>query len=153
MANFIYTAEQVVPASLNETFDFFSKAENLQKITPPLLNFHITTPLPIAMQKGTIIDYKLKIHGFPIKWKTLIELWEPGVRFIDFQVKGPYKLWRHLHEFKDLKNGTTLMNDRVEYALPFGPLGLLVHPILVRPDIEKIFAYRKQVIDKTFGKV
>src|SRR4051812_104711 len=99
MTPFIFKAEQLVNAGLHHTFDFFSRAENLQKITPPLLNFCILTPLPIKMQPGTIIEYRLKIRGVPVKWQTLIEVWEPGKRFIDSQLKGPYKFWRHTHEF------------------------------------------------------
>ncbi len=142
---YIFESELFVPAPITQVFDYFSRAENLEKITPSFLGFKITTPLPIAMKPGTIIDYKLRIHGVPIKWRTRIEQWEPGVRFVDTQVKGPYKFWHHTHEFSAVEGGT-LMKDRVRYVPPFGILGRMIHPFLIRPDVEKIFAHRKSVL-------
>lgn len=150
MEPYIFKAEQTINASLKETFDFFSKAENLEKLTPPILRFEILTQLPIQIVQGTIIDYKIKLRGVPIKWKTVIEVWEPQVKFVDNQLKGPFKLWHHTHEFKSLGENKTLMKDTVRYLLPFGILGQLVHPLLVKPDVEKIFAYRNTVIEETF---
>jgi ligand-binding SRPBCC domain-containing protein len=151
MKTYTFKAEQVVNAPLAQCFDFFSKAENLEKITPPLLHFHIITPLPIVLKKGALIDYKLKVHGVPMKWRTLIEEWQPNTKFVDTQLRGPYKLWHHTHEFESIDGGKkTLMHDTVNYALPFGFLGRLVHPILVKPDIDKIFAHRRKVIEEMF---
>jgi ligand-binding SRPBCC domain-containing protein len=139
--------EQVLPGPPDEVFRFFADAANLEAITPPWLRFRIVTPQPIRMEPGALIEYRLRLHGIPIRWLTRIELWEPGRRFVDAQVKGPYALWRHTHSFEEHPDGT-LMRDTVEYALPFGALGRLALLAFVRRDVERIFDFRAAALHK-----
>ncbi len=132
---------QRLPGDPPEVFEFFADAGNLEAITPPLLRFEIVTPRPIEMRVGTIIEYRLRLHGAPLRWLTRIEEWEPGVRFVDMQLAGPYRLWHHTHEFEPDGRGGTIMRDIVRYALPYWPLGELAMP-LVRRDLDRIFAFR-----------
>ncbi len=141
------TREQVLPGRPDEVFRFFADAANLEAITPPWLRFRIVTPQPIRMEPGALIEYRLRLHGIPIRWLTRIEEWEPGRRFVDAQVKGPYALWRHTHSFEEHPDGT-LMRDTVEYALPFGPLGRLALLAFVRRDVERIFDFRAAALHK-----
>jgi ligand-binding SRPBCC domain-containing protein len=138
--------EQVLPGEPDDVFQFFADAGNLEAITPPWLRFRIVTPRPIAMAPGTLIEYRLALHRLPLRWLTRIEVWEPGRRFVDAQISGPYGLWRHTHTFEPHPQGT-LMRDRVEYALPLGPLGRLALP-LVRHDLRRIFDYRAAALHK-----
>src|SRR4051812_30126380 len=101
--------EQTLPGAPDDVFGFFADAGNLEAITPPSLSFHITTPQPIEMGVGTLIEYRLRLHRLPISWLTRIEVWEPGVRFVDQQLRGPYALWHHTHEFEATGDGRTLM--------------------------------------------
>lgn len=133
-----------------ELFEFFGDARNLEKITPSLLSFKVVTPGPIDMKPGTLIDYKLKVRGIPIRWRTLIETWEPCEKFTDEQLKGPYKRWHHTHTFTE-ENGGTRCNDIVEYAPPGGPLAPLINKLVVQKDVEKIFAYRAKILEDMFG--
>jgi len=151
MSDYRLHREQWVPHPLPATFDFFSKAENLERLTPPFMGFHILTPLPVEMKRGATIAYKLRVHGLPIRWLTEIEVWKPPYEFVDIQTKGPYKLWRHTHRFSEVDGGT-LIADTVEYALPFGPLGRLVHRLQVAHDLETIFEYRAHQVRTLFGK-
>ena len=141
-----FETEQLVPAPLKDVFAFFSLAENLERITPPFLRFKILTSLPIEMRQGTLIDYQLRIRGIPVRWRTQIADWNPPYQFVDTQLKGPYTLWHHTHTFSDAGAAGTLMRDVVRYQAPLGPLGLLVSPFFVRPEIERIFAFRRQAI-------
>ena len=143
----IYTIERqlFVKQPLAKVFDFFSRAENLEKITPPWMHFRIRTPLPIEMKKGTNIQYSLRVRGIPMRWLTIIDEWNPPYSFVDVQAKGPYKLWRHIHTFKELEGGTAIM-DVVRYELPFGPLGNLVHALQVKGDVQQIFEYRSKQV-------
>lgn len=134
-----------------ELFKFFADATNLEKITPSLLGFKVITPTPIAMGPGTLIDYKLKVRGVPIRWRTLIATWDPPNRFTDEQLKGPYKRWHHTHSFTDEAGGTRC-NDVVEYAPPGGPLAPLINKLVVQRDVEKIFAYRAKILAEMFGE-
>ena len=134
--------EQILPGTPDEVFPFFADAGNLEAITPPYLRFEIVTPRPIAMSEGTLIEYKLRLHGLPISWLTRIEVWEPGVRFVDQQMRGPYALWHHTHDFEATGDGRTLMRDTVRYAIPFGPLGELAHLLFVKRDLDRIFDFR-----------
>ena len=151
MVSKLFLAEQVINKPIHQVFEFFSKAENLQRITPPLLDFKILTPLPIEMKEGTLIDYKLKVRGLPMTWRTRIELWQPPFKFIDLQLKGPYKLWHHTHEFVSLSENQTLMKDRVEYDVGFGILGEIANHLIVKGDIQKIFTFRKTEIERLFA--
>jgi ligand-binding SRPBCC domain-containing protein len=136
---------QWVPRPRAEVFAFFSEAENLERITPAFLRFRILTPRPIRIAPGALIDYRLRLHGVPLRWRTRIETFEPGVAFTDVQLSGPYKRWHHRHEFADEAGGTR-MRDIVDYELPFGPLGALAHALFVRRSVERIFDYRQQVV-------
>ena len=137
--------EQVLPVPPPEAFDFFADAFNLEAITPPWLRFRIVTPGPIALEPGTLIEYRLRLHTVPVRWLTRIEAWEPGRRFVDAQVRGPYALWHHTHEFVPHAEGT-LMRDIVRYALPLGPLGELARRAFVGRDVERIFAFRQEAV-------
>lgn len=141
----VFHASQFVDLPRSRVFEFFSKAENLEEITPKRLRFEILTPLPIKMALGVLIDYRLRLGGIPFRWRTRITRWEPGVRFVDEQLKGPYALWHHTHRFRD-ENGGTRMEDEVRYRLPLSPLSEIVHP-LVRKQIEGIFAHRQRVVE------
>jgi ligand-binding SRPBCC domain-containing protein len=144
MGNYVLERAQVIERPLADTFEFFGDAFNLEKITPSYLRFRILTPAPIAMRAGTVIEYRLALGGVPFRWRTLIEEWEPGERFVDSQLTGPYALWRHTHTFEALGHARTLMRDRVEYRVPFGPLGRLAHVLFVRRTLEKIFDFRAE---------
>ena len=137
---------QVLPRPPGEAFELFADALNLEAITPPLLRFREVTPAPIEMRAGTLIRYRLSLHGLPIDWLTRIDEWEPGVRFVDSQLAGPYRLWHHTHEFAPHAGGT-LMRDTVHYALPLWPLGELALP-LVRRDLGRIFDHRQAAVDR-----
>jgi len=134
---------------IDEVFAFFSEAGNLERVTPPELGFQIDTPLPIEMGKGTLIEYTLRLFGFPIRWRTLISEWNPPHGFVDEQLKGPYRFWHHTHTFRE-DDGGTVIGDEVRYALPFGPLGRVAHGLYVRRDLERIFEYRSEVIAQIF---
>ena len=136
--------EQVVDAPPDAVFAFFADPFNLEAITPPLLRFAVVTPAPVAMGVGAFIQYRLRLHGVPLRWDTLIQAWEPPRRFVDVQVRGPYRLWHHTHELTALDDGRTLMRDTVRYDLGFGVLGALAHRVIVRRDLEAIFAYRAE---------
>jgi ligand-binding SRPBCC domain-containing protein len=136
--------EQTLDADVDTVFAFFADPLNLEAITPPLLSFAVVTPAPITMGIGTFIQYRLRVHGVPMRWDTLIQAWEPPRRFVDVQLRGPYRLWHHTHELAPLDDGRTLMRDTVRYDLGFGALGALAHRVVVRRDLEAIFAYRAE---------
>jgi ligand-binding SRPBCC domain-containing protein len=138
--------EQFLPRRIEEIFPFFSDAANLQKLTPAFLRFHIVTPLPIEMNVGTLIDYRLKIHHLPIRWRTKITEWNPPHSFRDVQLRGPYRLWDHFHRFEPAAGGTKVI-DHVRYSA-LG--GRLAHRLLVNRDIRNIFAYRAQILGRLF---
>jgi len=133
-----------IPLGIHETFAFFADASNLEQITPPELSFHILTPQPIEITEGTEIDYRLKLYGVPLVWRSRITNWSPPHRFVDEQIQGPYRLWVHIHRFHEL-NGTTTIMDEVWYQLPLWPLGEVVYP-LVSGQLRRIFRFRKQAI-------
>lgn len=137
--------EQWVPESADKIFPFFCDEMNLEKLTPDFLGFKVLRKSTAVMQEGTLIDYKLSLHGLPMKWKTRIEEWQPDEKFVDTQLKGPYKLWHHTHYFIPFAGGT-LLRDRVWFKLPLGRLGDLVSYPFVRKDIEKIFKFRRKAI-------
>jgi ligand-binding SRPBCC domain-containing protein len=147
---FLLKREQWLPAPIEDVFAFFSDAANLEAITPPWLRFRIVTPAPIEMRVGTLIEYRISWRVVPIRWLTEIAEWSPSHRFVDTQVRGPYRLWHHTHTFAPLDGGT-LMNDIVRYALPMGILGTLAHRFAVRRDLEAVFDYRAEKIGAMFG--
>jgi ligand-binding SRPBCC domain-containing protein len=148
--SYILKRETFVAKPLAVVFDFFSRAENLEALTPPWLSFHILTPPPIEMRVGATIAYKLRVRGLPIRWVTEIERWNPPAEFVDVQIKGPYQLWRHTHKFREADGGTWI-TDVVEYQLPFGPLGRLVHWLQVSRDLPRIFDYREERVKALFA--
>ncbi len=133
-----------------EVFAFFADAANLEALTPAFLAFHIESALPIEMRPGAIIDYRLKLYGVPVRWRTVIESYEPDERFVDTQARGPYRVWHHEHRFRDTEDGGTEMTDDVHYDLPLAPLGRIVHP-LVRRSLRRVFDHRHAVIEQRFG--
>ena len=142
-----FTASQWVPTPLDETFAFFADAWNLERITPPLLRFRIVTPGPIAMRAGALIDYRLRLRGIPLRWRSEITAWDPPHGFTDEQLRGPYRKWVHRHDFR-AENGGTRVEDHVRYAV-LG--GALVDRLIVRPDLVRIFAYRREAIGALLG--
>ncbi len=142
---------QIVPKPRSEVFSFFADARNLERLTPDFLGFQILTPGPIDMKAGAIIDYSLRLYGVSVKWRTRIEAFEPELRFVDTQLKGPYRYWHHLHEFEEVEQGTR-MRDVVDYELPFGPLGTMARALFVRRSLESIFGYRRQALTEILGE-
>jgi len=145
MAEYILTRELTLDLPVATVFDFFADAGNLERITPPELNFHIITPQPIDIRQGTLIDYTLKMRGIPVKWRTEISVWEPPFRFVDQQLRGPYKQWIHRHTFTEVGPNETHMEDEVRYRLPLEPVGDIAH-FMVRRELEYIFDYRQKVV-------
>jgi uncharacterized protein len=135
-----FESSEKIRAGPLEAFDFFSSPANLQALAPPELQFHLITPLPIEMRRGAIIEYTLKMRGLPVRWKTLITKWRPGVSFTDVQLRGPYSLWRHDHDFEPSTDGV-VVRDTIDYALPLAPLSNLALP-MVRSVMRRIFDYR-----------
>ncbi len=142
--------EQWLPQPPEELFQFFSDPYNLEKLTPPFLRFHVLNATTAPLQAGTEINYRLYLHGLPMRWQSRIDEWTPNRRFIDRQIRGPYKLWVHTHEFEPFQSGT-IVRDHVRYHLPGGALGELLGGAVVRRDLEKIFAYRRSRMDELFG--
>ena len=136
--------EQMLSHPVDEVFSFFADARNLERLTPPLLRFEVLTPGAIEMRAGTLIEYRLRLHRVALDWLTRIEEWDPGVRFVDMQLAGPYRLWHHTHTFDPADSGT-LMRDSVRYALPAWPFGELAGPI-VRRDLARIFDFRRDTV-------
>jgi ligand-binding SRPBCC domain-containing protein len=144
-------AEQVLPGTPEEVFPFFSDAYNLEQITPPWLRFGVLTPRPIEVEEGTLIDYRLRLHGLPLRWHTRITDWDPPHRFSDEQLSGPYRVWRHLHTFEPLEDGRTLARDRVEYRVRGGRwVQSLAQRALVERDLRAIFDYRRERLAEMF---
>jgi ligand-binding SRPBCC domain-containing protein len=139
---------QRVELPIEQVFDFYGDAHNLERITPPWLGFEVITPAPIEIGVGTLIEYRLRLHRVPIRWRTRIEVWEPPDRFVDVQIRGPYSLWEHTHRFEQDDPGATTIEDRVRYSIPFGPLGGLAERLLVRRDLRQIFDYRSEAVKR-----
>ena len=141
----VLRGSQSVSTPLREVFPFFADAANLERITPPELRFEISTPTPIAMRAGAVIDYRIHLFGVPIRWRTLISEWEPPFEFVDVQSRGPYAEWVHRHRFSPTSDGGTLVEDRVRFRLPLSYLGLAGFP-LVKRQLRRIFSYRHDAI-------
>jgi ligand-binding SRPBCC domain-containing protein len=150
MASYGLTTWQWLPRPREEVFRFFSDARNLQRITPEFLHFHVLTPGPIEMRRGALIDYRLKLRGLPLRWRSEITSWEPPERFSDIQVRGPYAEWVHTHAFEE-KDGGTLVTDVVRYRLR-GPRFLtgIINRVLVAPDSKRIFEFRHRALEQIF---
>jgi uncharacterized protein (TIGR01777 family) len=143
--------EQIVPRPPAEVFRFFADPRNLARITPDFLGFRVLRTSTAELRAGTTIDYRLSLHGVPVRWRSVIEEWQPDRRFVDRQVRGPYRTWVHTHEFEPHEGGT-LVRDRVRYALPLAPLGELVAGAFVGRDLERIFAYRRERLRELLGR-
>ena len=144
--------EQRLPGTPAAVFPFFADAGDLEAITPPWLSFAIVPPRPTDIQVGTLIEYRLRLHGIPVSWLTRIEEWVPGERFVDQQLRGPYALWHHTHEFEPDGEACTLMRDTVRYALPYGPLGEVAHRLFVARDLAAIFDFRTERVRAAFTR-
>lgn len=142
--------EQILATPVDELFPFFADARNLQQITPDLLDFRVVTAGDLEMKPGAIIDYRLRVRRVPIRWRTEITVWEPNRRFVDVQRRGPYRLWHHEHTFEPRPDGSTRCLDVVHYAHAGGAIA---ERLLVRPDLEKIFAFRRRMLAERFGEV
>jgi len=147
MKEFEFQSEQLLPAPLERVFAFYSDAANLERITPPWLRFEIVTPSPVAMERGAVIDYRIRVRGLPMGWRSEITHWEPPYRFVDVQRRGPYRSWIHTHSFEQTDKGT-IVRDHVRYAVPGGAL---VQKLFVAPDIQRIFSYRKERLAEIFA--
>lgn len=146
MKTFALERSTFLPHPIGDVFSFFAEAENLESLTPPLLKFRILTPRPVAMHEGALIDYRLKVHGIPIGWRSEVTAWEPPHRFIDEQRRGPYRQWVHEHRFTEVDGGTQV-DDQVTYAVLGGSL---IQKLFVAPDLEKIFAFRQERLPDLF---
>ena len=149
MAEHILKREMTVELPRAEVFEFFSNAANLERITPAELNFQITTPHPIEMREGALIEYRLKLNGFPMNWKTLISKWDPPHEFVDEQLSGPYKQWIHRHTFTEIDANTTLIEDEVRYRLPLEPFGDIAKFFVVW-QLDSIFDHRQKIVAEHF---
>jgi ligand-binding SRPBCC domain-containing protein len=147
---YVFKDETLINQPRSVVFNFFSEAVNLELLTPPWLRFRILSNLPITMSKGVQIKYRLQLYHIPLKWLTEISLWEPPFRFIDKQLKGPYKLWIHLHQFEDTDTGTRMI-DELKYAIPPVPFRHFITHHFVANRINEIFSYRKKMILEYFS--
>ena len=147
MKEHILEKQMELPLKLTEVFPFFCDTSNLERITPPELHFQITTPQPIKITLGTVVDYRLQLFTLPFRWQSEITVWRPPHEFVDEQIQGPYRLWVHRHEFYE-ESGTTIIQDTVRYQLPQWPLGEVFYP-LIRLQLRRIFKYRQQATRDT----
>lgn len=150
MTEHVLEREQFLDRPLEQVFSFFSAAHNLEALTPEWLRFEVMTPEPIEMRVGTLIEYRLSVHGVPLNGVSQIAAWERNRWFVDRQLRGPYRLWHHTHEFVAIGDGT-LVRDSVRYAIPFGPLGDVAHTLFVQRDLDSVFAYRRSAVWRLLG--
>jgi ligand-binding SRPBCC domain-containing protein len=147
MKEHLFNSELWLARPPTEVFPFFADAKNLGTVTPPWLHFEILTPGYIEMGIGALIDYRISLHGIPLRWRTRITAWEPPFRFVDEQIKGPYRRWIHEHRFVESGTGT-LCYDKVRYAI-LG--GRIVQRLFVEPDVKRIFDFRSAKLTELFG--
>jgi ligand-binding SRPBCC domain-containing protein len=152
MAVRLFERSQRVDVPVERAFDFYGDARNLEPMTPPWLRFRLVASRPLELGAGTLLDYRLRLHGVPLRWRAQIEVWEPPHRFVDVQLRGPYSLWEHTHLFGEDGEGATLIRDRVRYALPLGPIGAVAERLFVRRDLERIFDFRSEVAAARLGR-
>ena len=145
MKTYSLECEMLAPVSVREAFEIFQDPQNLARITPAWLNFRITSGATVEIRQGAEIQYQIRWAGIPLSWKTVITEYEPPFFFVDEQARGPYRYWRHRHTFRPTEGGT-IVGDRVEYALPLGWLGRLTHRLMIRRQLQRIFAYRQQAL-------
>ena len=143
--------QQRIERPIAEVFPFYADAANLERITPPWLGFEVTTPRPIEMRVGSLIEYRLRLHGIAVNWRTRIEEWRPPHRFVDAPLSGPYSLWHHTHTFEADGKDATILGDRVRYAIPFGLAGELARALFIGRDLERIFDYRRDAVASLLG--
>lgn len=152
MNRYVLKRQQLIPAKIEDVFSFFEQPHNLERITPNDVHFKIITPRPIKMHVGTVLDYTIRLWGFPVRWTTLIASYDPPHQFSDVAIRSPYSFWHHTHTF--VADGqSTVMNDEVHYALPFGLIGKTVHGLLVRRQLDSIFNYRAKLISGIFSQI
>jgi ligand-binding SRPBCC domain-containing protein len=147
MKTYRLQSEIWLPRPREEVFGFFADPKNLERITPPWLHFEIVSP-DTTITAGSVLDYRLKLRGIPLRWRSEISVWQPPHRFVDRQIRGPYSLWVHEHTFREERDGT-LVGDHVEYAAVGG---LLVQRYLIAPDLQRIFDYRRRVLERIFSR-
>ena len=138
--------DTLLPAPVDRAFAFFSDAANLERLTPPWVRFRIRTPMPVVMREGLEIDYRISVRGLPVPWRSRIDVWEPGVRFVDRQVIGPYRWWRHEHRFESWGLATRVIDE-----IAFVPRARWLSDGMVRRDVERIFRYRQQALAREFA--
>jgi ligand-binding SRPBCC domain-containing protein len=136
-----------LPQKRTKVFSFFADPRNLEDLTPEWLHFEILTPMPLQMKSGVVIDYRLRLYGIPLHWQSEISAWEPPHRFVDRQIRGPYRVWIHEHRFAEVDGGT-LVGDAVEYAAPGG---ILVQKLFLARDLRRIFTHRHARLRQRFG--
>jgi ligand-binding SRPBCC domain-containing protein len=135
---YLLTTRTTIPLDIERVFAFFAAASNLDRLTPPWLHFRMETPTTVLLGPGVRLDYRLRLHGWPVRWQTEISEWDPPHRFVDEQRRGPYRWWIHTHTFTAGPDGTE-MEDVIDYATPGGAL---VHELFVGRDLRRIFEYR-----------
>lgn len=147
------TCKQKLPISLNEAWEFFSNPRNLKTITPDYMGFVIQSGADKPMFPGQIIQYIVTpVLGIKTKWVTEITHVQDQKYFVDEQRYGPYSLWHHKHFLKEIPNGVE-MEDIIDYKIPMGILGQMIHPILVKPKLDEIFEYRRTKLIELFGEM
>ena len=147
----VFVSIQDLPAPRADVFPFFADPANLEALTPPWLGFEVLTPPPLPRGEGALFEYRVRVRGLSLRWRTLIETFVPGEKFVDRQIAGPYALWHHTHRFEDLPDGGTRMTDQVRYRVGWGIIGRVIAALWVRRDIARIFEYRAQVLAKKFS--
>ncbi|RYD78951.1 MAG: hypothetical protein EOP84_13650 [Verrucomicrobiaceae bacterium] len=151
MSIHVFQRSQVIHATLEECWGFFSNPRNLERITPPSLDFVVLTELPPEVHPGLMIQYRVRpLFGIPMSWLTEITHVRAPHYFVDEQRVGPYRIWHHEHSFNSLGGGRVEVHDCVHYMLPFTPFSEVFHPWLVRPQLEKIFSFREQAVAERF---